>query len=120
MKSLGLHTGTDLKKLSELELVRHFGKAGRFYYQIVRGINDRLVEPHQEAKSIGAEDTFPRDLSTLEEMEPELNKLAQTVPGLLQFITGANDHRILIRLFIQRTRPPAVERSVWCAGMKPA
>src|ERR1700755_2597150 len=30
MKKLGLFTGADLKKLSEEEMVKHFGKAGRF------------------------------------------------------------------------------------------
>src|SRR5258708_7852166 len=32
MNSLGLFTGADLKKRAETELVRLFGKAGRFYY----------------------------------------------------------------------------------------
>src|ERR1700755_1960715 len=37
MKSLGLHLGADLKNLSEEEMTKHFGKPGKFYYQIVRG-----------------------------------------------------------------------------------
>jgi DNA polymerase IV len=79
MKGMGIHTGADLKKLSEAELIRHFGKVGRFYYQIVRGIDNRPVEPNQETKSIGAEDTFPEDLTTVEEMKRELDKLAVVV-----------------------------------------
>ena len=79
MKTLGLHTGADIKKLSEEELRRYFGKAGSFYYKIVRGIDDRPVEPEQETKSIGAEDTFPYDLTKLEEMEEALEKIAETV-----------------------------------------
>jgi DNA polymerase-4 len=31
MKQMGLHTGADLKKLTEQELVKSFGKAGHFY-----------------------------------------------------------------------------------------
>ncbi len=84
MKNMGLHTGDDLKKLSEDELVKHFGKAGRFYYQIVRGIDNREVEPHRETKSVAAEDTFAYDLTTLEEMEPELDRIAQIVCNRLQ------------------------------------
>src|ERR1700743_2447224 len=38
MKSMSLFTGADLKKLEEDELKKHFGKAGRFYYQLARGI----------------------------------------------------------------------------------
>lgn len=79
MKSMGLHTGLDLKKLSEQELVTFFGKAGRFYYHIVRGIDHREVDPNRETKSVGAEDTFAYDLSAVEEMSLELDKIAQVV-----------------------------------------
>jgi DNA polymerase-4 len=83
MNSLGLFTGADLKKRAETELVRLFGKAGRFYYQISRGIDERPVQPDRETKSIAAEDTFPVDLTTLEEMVPELEKLATVVANRL-------------------------------------
>ncbi len=79
MKNMGLHSGADLKNLPEIELTRKFGKAGHFYYRIVRGIDDRAVQPHRETKSLAAEDTFSHDLSLLEEMEMELDKIAQTV-----------------------------------------
>jgi DNA polymerase-4 len=79
MNAMGLFTGADLKKLTEEELVRHFGKAGRFYFKIVRGVDERPVEPHQETKSIGAEDTFAQDLVTIEEMNAGLEKIAQIV-----------------------------------------
>jgi DNA polymerase IV len=79
MKSMNIHTGADLKKLSERELIQHFGKVGKFCYQIVRGIDDRPVEPNQETKSIGAEDTFPEDLTTIEQMNKELEKIAPVV-----------------------------------------
>ena len=69
MKNMGLHTGADLKNLTEPELIKHFGKQGKFYYQIVRGIDNREVQPHRETKSLAAEDTFAYDLTSLEEME---------------------------------------------------
>ncbi|MBS1606570.1 MAG: DNA polymerase IV [Bacteroidetes bacterium] len=83
MRRLGLFTGADLKKKEEAELVRHFGKTGHFYYRIVRGIDDRPVQPDRETKSLAAEDTFPLDLTTLEEMTPQLEKLAGTVTNRL-------------------------------------
>jgi DNA polymerase IV len=79
MKGLGLFTGADVKKLSEAELVKHFGKIGYFFYQIVRGIDDRPVEPYREAQSIGAEDTFPQDLFDAAHMNIELERIAETV-----------------------------------------
>lgn len=84
MKGMGLHTGADLKKLSEAEMTRHFGKVGSFYFKIVRGIDDRPVEPHQETKSVGAEDTFPADLTDITEMNAELDKIAVTVQRRLE------------------------------------
>jgi DNA polymerase-4 len=83
MKKLNLHTGADLKKLSQTELVKHFGKSGRFFYKIVRGIDDREVQPDREAKSVGAEDTFSFDLTTQEEMNQELEKIAAVVQARL-------------------------------------
>ncbi len=84
MKKMNLHTGADLKRLTEGELTRHFGKAGKFYYKIVRGIDDRVVQPHREIKSVGAEDTFPFDLTTVEEMNLELEKIAMLVHDRLR------------------------------------
>jgi DNA polymerase-4 len=62
-----------------MELIKRFGKVGKFYFGIVRGIDDRPVDPNQETKSIGAEDTFPEDLKTIPEMNKELDKMAMTV-----------------------------------------
>ncbi|TDW96866.1 DNA polymerase IV [Dinghuibacter silviterrae] len=84
MKDRGIFTGADLKKLTEEELVRDFGKTGAFYYRIVRGLDDRPVQPHRETKSVGAEDTFQEDLSSLEEMAPELDRLSVIVRDRLQ------------------------------------
>lgn len=79
MRSMGLHTGADLKKLTEEDLGKRFGKPGKFYYRIVRGIDDREVQPHRETKSLGAEDTFPYDLTTIEEMNAELDRIGKLV-----------------------------------------
>lgn len=84
MKALGLFTGADVKKLSREELVKHFGKTGRFYYNIVRGTDNRPVEPNQEIKSLAAEDTFPYDLTDINEMNAALEKLALIVYNRLQ------------------------------------
>ena len=84
MKTLGLHTGADLKKLTEPDLIRHFGKIGKFFFQIVRGIDPREVQPHRETKSVGAEDTFEFDLVDIEEMNAELDKIAEILYGRIR------------------------------------
>nr|WP_294873980.1 DNA polymerase IV [uncultured Pedobacter sp.] len=76
MKSMQLHTGADLKRLSEQELIKYFGKVGKFYYAIVRGIDQRAVQSERQTKSLAVEDTFEHDLITIEEMHTELGKLA--------------------------------------------
>lgn len=75
MHKLGIHKGADLKKWDLVSLVRNFGKAGVFFHNIVRGIDDRPVEPGQERKSVGTELTYEKDLTTRFEMIAELYKL---------------------------------------------
>lgn len=79
MHRLGIHTGADLKRHSEEELVRLFGKVGRIYYANARGLDDREVVPNHIRKSIGAENTFLTDLSTLPELTTEMLDIAETV-----------------------------------------
>lgn len=84
MKSMGLHTGGDLKKLPEQEMIRHFGKTGKFYYQIVRGIDNRPVQSFRETKSVSVEDTYQEDLTEKSVMSEELTVLAERLSARLQ------------------------------------
>jgi len=77
MKKMNWHTGGDLKKLTEAELVKYFGKQGHFYFDIVRGIDNRPVQPYRETKSVGVEDTFEEDLTSAADLNRELEKLAE-------------------------------------------
>lgn len=69
---LGIHTGKDLKKISETDLQRWFGKAGTYFYHIVRGVDNRPVRAHQERKSIGAEQTFEHDVQDSQDVQDRL------------------------------------------------
>ena len=84
MKRQGLHTGKDLKALTEARLVQLFGKTGKFFYNIVRGVDRREVRAHQEIKSISAEDTFSYDLDKGEELDEWLERVAKTAFKRLQ------------------------------------
>lgn len=77
MHQLGIHTGADLKKMSEDFLTRHFGKAGHVYYQNARAIDNREVNPNRIRKSIGAENTFETDLEASTKMTIELYHIAK-------------------------------------------
>lgn len=78
MKKQGILTGKDLKKLSMERLIQLFGKTGKFFYHIVRGVDNREVRAEQEIKSISAEDTFSYDLEKGEELDSWLAQIAQS------------------------------------------
>ncbi|WP_028954488.1 DNA polymerase IV [Synechocystis sp. PCC 7509] len=84
MHNLGIHNGADLKQYSQTDLVRHFGKAGHFYYLISRAEDNRIVEPNRLRKSIGAETSFTKDLNDPQVMLLELETIAQTVEHRLE------------------------------------
>jgi DNA polymerase IV len=75
MQALGIHTGLDLRRQSLAFLCQHFGKAGRYYYGVARGQDDRPVEADRTRKSIGAETTFAADLRHWEEVIPALQSV---------------------------------------------
>lgn len=72
MERMGISHGADLKKYSKIELAQKFGKAGSFFYDIVRGKDDRPVNNTRIRKSLAVERTLQKDLSNLEEIEPIL------------------------------------------------
>ena len=84
MHRMGIRTGHDLKLRSEADLVRAFGKAGRYYYQNVRGIDNRPVEPNRIRKSMGAENTFESDMDTYEELDRVLRETCEEVIARLK------------------------------------
>lgn len=76
MQKNGISTGADLKQKSMQELVELFGNSAGYYYDIARGIDDREVVSHRIRKSLGAENTFQKDLDDFDEMLEQLNLLA--------------------------------------------
>jgi DNA polymerase-4 len=79
MNRFGIHTGADLKAQSLAFLQERFGKAGTYYYWISRGVDDRPVRPDRIRKSVGGENTFERDLWTLDDMRAELQHVLDKV-----------------------------------------
>jgi len=64
MYQLGIFTGLELKSKSLEFLEKHFGKAGSFYYNVVRGIHNSEVKSDRITKSVAAEHTFDVNLSS--------------------------------------------------------
>jgi len=89
MHKLGIHKGYDLKQWELPALIRNFGKAGKFYFDIARGIDDRPVETESERKSIGTELTFEKDISKNFEIIAELYKLEKELMDRLEHSKAA-------------------------------
>lgn len=77
MHQLGVYSGNDLRKLSLTSLQQHFGKAGGYYYHIVRAIDHRSVRCDRITKSIGVEITLPEDINDAEEIVTRLTVLLE-------------------------------------------
>lgn len=115
MKENGIQTGLDLRKRPEDELVRLFGKVGRHYHRIARGVDEREVKPNRPYKSIGAETTFDTDLTDTATMLERLKPLAERV---IERATTVNAHghtatlKIKYRDFSITTRQRTLEQPV--------
>ncbi|NAY91814.1 DNA polymerase IV [Muricauda sp. JGD-17] len=84
MYKLGIFTGKDLKKKSLEFLEETFGKSGKYYYYVVRGIHNSPVKPHRVPKSVGAERTFSENLSSEIFMLDKLENIAAELERRLQ------------------------------------
>ncbi|EJU29812.1 DNA polymerase IV [Selenomonas sp. CM52] len=76
----GIKTIGEVQKADEKKLARSLGRrAAHALKELSFGRDERRVEPDREAKSIGKEVTFERDLESAEEAERELLSLAEKV-----------------------------------------
>ncbi|MDI9865867.1 DNA polymerase IV [Flectobacillus sp. DC10W] len=79
MHKMGIFTGKDLREYDESFLIKQFGKIGRYYYQIARGIDTRAVNPERIRKSVGSENTFMQNLEARAEIQLGLEPLIEDV-----------------------------------------
>lgn len=84
MYELGIFTGMDLKSKSLEFLEEHFGKSGKHYYNIVRGIHRSEVKPFRLQKSLAAEHTFTENISSEIFMMEQLVGIAEAVEQRLR------------------------------------
>jgi len=77
MYNKGIFNGKDLKKKELAFLTQHFGKSGAHYYNIVRGVQKSEVKPHRLRKSVAAEHTFAKNLTSEIFMLTKLEKISE-------------------------------------------
>jgi DNA polymerase IV len=79
MNRLGIEIGLDLRAQTLSFLQEHFGKSGRYYYWIARGVDERAVCADRVRKSVGAENTFAHDLHEFGPMREALEPIIAKV-----------------------------------------
>lgn len=103
----GIRTIGQLQTMNEGDLMKRYGVMGQRLHRLSRGLDTRRVEPHGEAKSVSAETTFDRDLSTVEELTPILRALSEKVSRRLK-AAGIAGRTVVLKLktrdFRLRTR----------------
>jgi len=115
MHKLGIHTGSDLRQWELLSLIRNFGKAGKFFFDISRGIDNREVETDSERKSVGTELTYEKDLTTQFEIIAELYKVEKELMERLSR-AGTSGRTITLKIkfsdFRQITRSRTIQNYI--------
>ncbi|MEH6657951.1 DNA polymerase IV [Leeuwenhoekiella marinoflava] len=84
MYQIGIFTGNDLKTKSLEFLEEKFGKSGKHYYNVVRGIHNSPVKPDRIRKSLGAERTFNENISSEVFMLERLENIAEEIERRLK------------------------------------
>ena len=115
MHNLGIFTGRDLKVKSLEELTKLFGKSGKFYYNIVRGVHHSPVKPNRIRKSIAAERTFSENISSEVFMLDKLNTIAEELEQrMLRSQTKGKTITLKIKYsdFTQQTRSKTIATSI--------
>jgi DNA polymerase-4 len=115
MHKLGIHNGLDLKQWDLPSLLRNFGKVGKFYYDIVRGIDERPVVIDSDRKSVGTELTYEKDLTTRFEVIAELYKVEKELIERLEH-AGTAGRTITLKIkfsdFRQITRSKTLQNYI--------
>ena len=75
----GVKTIGHLQKLDEEFLLKQYGNVGQHLFRLSRGLDDRLVSPEREVKSISSETTFDKDISDKDSLSETLWHLSEKV-----------------------------------------
>jgi len=85
LERLGVRTVGDLAALPEATLIGTLGDAaGRHLHALSWARDERPVVPDRPPKSVGHEETFPKDHHRHETLDPEIVRLADSVAGRLR------------------------------------
>lgn len=81
---MGVRTIAQLRAQPKALLFELFGRQGEHLWRLAHGIDDRVVSPEREAKSISHETTFAADVESVDELRAHLQQLVEQVAERLR------------------------------------
>jgi DNA polymerase-4 len=84
LRAEGIQRLVDVRTASDEVLQRAVGSWGAGLRQMAFGEDDRIVNPNQERKSVGCEETYAKDLSDSGQIQAEVEDLAKRTAAYLE------------------------------------
>jgi DNA polymerase IV len=77
LRARGIARLVDVRTVDPKILRDAVGSLANWLQQLAQGVDDRPVVPHRDAKSSGTENTYPADLTDLDEIKTEVREMAE-------------------------------------------
>jgi DNA polymerase-4 len=84
LRQRGIEMLVDVRSADPAVLREAVGSQVEWLRQLADGRDDRAVEPNRAAKSCGTENTFAKDLTSLDEIRGAIDEMARDAAGWLQ------------------------------------
>lgn len=84
LRKHGIEKLTDVRARSREELEAIVGSLASWLIDLSHGRDDRPVEPNRPAKSAGSEETYAKDIESLDDVKREIDQLARGVAEWLE------------------------------------
>ena len=79
LNNIGIYKVADLLRLDRYFLEELFGKGGDYIYDVIRGVDNRPINPLRDRKSIGKERTFRQNTNDKNVLKDYLRKIADLI-----------------------------------------
>ncbi len=79
LNNIGIYKVADLLRLDRYFLEDLFGKGGDYIYDVIRGVDNRPINPLRDRKSIGKERTFRENTNDKNVLKDYLRKIADLI-----------------------------------------
>jgi DNA polymerase-4 len=114
LRRLSIRNFRELRRTPVTFLEKKFGKSGVKMHQLAMGVDYRDVMPEHDVKSMGHEQTFPNDITSLDAAKKELLALANKVARRMRH-NGVTGNTITLKVkyhdFVQITRSATLPKS---------